>query len=74
MTVAVESNASKSNCCCASKSYGYSNHVTSNKEKTSEESHNATSICASSQQNFDVLVLSCRSKIFVKIIIQLVRY
>ena len=55
MTVAVESNSSKSNCCCASTSYGCSNHVTSNKEKTSEEYHNATSMCASSQNNLVAL-------------------
>ena len=47
MTVAVESNSSKPNCCCASTSYGCSNHVTSNKEKNSEDCHNVTSMCAS---------------------------
>ena len=55
MTVAVESHSSKSNCYCASTIYGCSNHVMSNKEKTIEEYHNATSMCTSSQQNFVVL-------------------
>ena len=55
MTVAVESNASESNYCCASTSYGCSNPVTSNKEKNSEENHNATSMCTSTQDNFVVL-------------------
>ena len=60
MAVAVESYSSNSHCCCASTSYGCSNHVISSssnsKSKSNEECHNATSMCALGNNKYVVLV------------------